>query len=545
MQITVYDATLREGAQSAGTSFSLDDKLKLVDLLDRLGVAYIEAGNPGSNAKDAALFARMQHKKLRHATLAAFGSTARVGRPPDQDANLAALLSAETPAVAIFGKSWDFHVGAVLHCSLEDNLQLIESSVAFLKSKGREVIYDAEHFFDGWKHNPEYALQTIEAAQRGGADWICLCDTNGGCLPHEIRAGVDQAFDYAHERFDHEMRLGIHTHDDSGLAIANSIEAVRAGATMAQCTLNGWGERCGNANLFSLVGNLQLKMGCRCLEDDALKQFLPASLFASEVANRSPDKRAPFVGRDAFAHKAGMHIDAVKKAPETFEHIPPESVGNERRILISEVSGRSGVLDKLTAFVPGIAKDSPEVVQIVDMLKEKEAIGYQFEVAEASFQLLVRRKLAMHKPFFDVREFKVVATTPAEPMHTATVMVRVQVGGVEEITAADGDGPVNALDLALRKALERFFPSLKRMRLSDFKVRVLNSKDTASSVRVLIESTDGESVWTTVGVHADILQASFFALYDSLEYKLLLDHNRFEAERATRNRDSSSHLDPK
>ena len=524
MRVIVYDATLREGAQGAGAAFTIEDKLRIVEMLDDLGADYIEVGNPGSNPKDAELYALLAEHPPRHARLAAFGSTARVGEAPENDANLAALLKTGAPVTAIFGKSWDFHVREVLRTTEEENLRLIEESVRFLKAQGREVVYDAEHFFDGCKHNRDYALSTIRAAERGGADWICLCDTNGGAMLHEI----DELTRLACRTVN--VPIGIHCHNDTGLAVADSITAVRAGAAMAQMTLNGWGERCGNADFFTLVPDLQLKLGYDCIPPENMPKLTALSRKVSEMVNRPPDKRAPYVGQNAFAHKAGMHIDAVLKAPATFEHIPPETVGASRRILMSEMSGRSAVVERLKAVAPGIAKDSPMVAKVLEQLKELERQGYQFEGAEASFELMARRMMGQYEPFFDLREYKVVGTTPAEDGHTATAMVRMFVGGEEEITAADGYGPVNALDRAARKALERFYPQLKAMRLSDFKVRVLSSHSTASSVRVLIESTDGTESWTTVGVDVDILKASQRALTDSLEYMLLRCKRAEQAE---------------
>lgn len=515
MHITVFDATLREGAQGPGAAFTLEDKLRIVEMLDGLGADYIEVGNPGANEKDAELYERLKQEPPRYAKIVAFGSTARVGGKPEEDANLAAILNSGAPTAAIFGKSWDYHVREVLRTTEEENLRLIEQSVRYLKEKGLEVIYDAEHFFDGCKSNRAYALETIRTAERAGADWICLCDTNGGSMLHEI----DELTRLACQSV--KTPIGIHCHNDTGLAVAGSITAVRAGATMAQMTLNGWGERCGNADLFTLIPNLQLKMGYDCICPETMASLTALSRDVYEMVNRSPDKRAPYVGHNAFSHKAGMHIDAVMKASSTFEHIPPETVGASRRFLMSEMSGRSAVYAKLRSFFPDVQKDDPIVVKVVDRLKELEHQGYQFEGAEASFELMARRLIGQYESFFDLKEFKVVGINPAEDGHTATAMVRIFVGGEEEITAADGHGPVNALDRAARKALERFYPQLRHMRLADFKVRVLNSRSTASSVRVLMESTDGVESWTTVGVDVDILRASQQALIDSLEYMLL------------------------
>ena len=515
MHITIYDATLREGAQSAGASFSLEDKLKIVRQLDELGVDYIEAGNPGSNPKDARLYQILKENPPKHAKLAAFGSTCRVGVVPEDDYHVCSLLSAQTPVVTIFGKSWDFHVREVLRTDLAENLRIVEQTVRYLKEQGKEVVFDAEHFFDGCKHNLEYALEVLRTAEKAGADWIALCDTNGGCMVHEIEQYTRLASGTV------KVPLGIHCHNDTGQAVSCSIAALRSGASMAQLTLNGWGERCGNADFFTLVPNLQLKMGCDCIRPEALKNLVEISRATYEMVNRTPDKRAPYVGRDAFSHKAGMHIDAVNKAPASFEHVPPESVGASRRILLSEISGRGALITKIRAVVPEMTRDSPFVGELLDELKRMESHGYQFEGADASFELLVRRKLGLVKSYFDFREYKVVGCDPSDAGHTATAMVRMIVGGVEEITAADGDGPVNALDRAARKALERFYPELAEMRLTDFKVRVITAKGTASGVRVMIESTDGRMSWTTVGVDSDILKASSRALMDSLVFKLL------------------------
>ncbi|MGI6150408.1 MAG: citramalate synthase [Christensenellales bacterium] len=515
MHITVYDATLREGAQGPGASFSLEDRLRMVELLDALGVDYIEAGQPTASRTDVETFRQLAQNPPKTSRLAAFGSTRRPGIPAERDEGLNALLLANTPSVTIFGKCWDLHVDVVLRTSLDENLAMIEDSVRFLKEAGREVIFDAEHFFDGCRDNEEYAFAALFAAKKGGADWICLCDTNGGTLPEDISRFTAKAVAQL------GIPVGIHCHNDSGLAVANSMAAVVAGATMVQVTLNGWGERCGNADFFTLIPNLQLKMGYHCICPEAMPSLCSFSRDIYEMMNRPPDKRAPYVGKNAFSHKAGMHIDAVEKNPLTFEHVPPESVGATRQFLLSRMSGRSAVFNKIREIDSSITKDSEAVKEITELLKEMESDGYLFEGAEASFELMVRRKLGLFKPFFHLEEYKVVGTSPADEGHTCTAMVRLSVNGVQEINAADGYGPVNALDIAARKALERFYPELKQMRLSDFKVRVLSSKSTASKVRVLIESTDGVNTWTTVGVDYDIMQASSIALFDSLEYMLM------------------------
>lgn len=516
MKLTIYDATLREGAQGAQASLTVQDKIRTVRMLDQLGVHYIEAGNPGSNPKDAELYRLMAHEPPRSARLAAFGSTCRPGVLPDQDPNVLALLKADTPVVCVFGKAWDLHVTRVLNTGLKDNVDIIEQTVRYLKSCGREVVYDAEHFFDGFRNNRVYALETLQAAARAGADWLCLCDTNGGCFPHEVDEIVTAVAGL------HRIPLGVHCHNDTGMAAANSIAAARAGAKMIQVTLNGCGERCGNADLCTLVPNLQLKLGYSCIPPHSMRHLTKVSRAFSQLTNLRHDSRAPYVGADAFAHKAGMHIDAVSKIPLSFEHVPPESVGGERSFLLSEVAGRMAIVAKARQVAPMLKKDSPQAQSILDRLKELEHGGYQFEGAEASFELLVRRELGMYQPHFDLQGFKVIVSQPAPDGQTAAAMIEVVVNGQREITADVGNGPVNALDRAARKALERFYPSLRDTHLIDYKVRVLDGgQATASVVRVTIESTDGNDRWTTVGVSTDIIEASWKALVDSLEYKLI------------------------
>jgi len=512
----MYDSTLRDGAQAQGISFTLQDKLKIVDRLDKLGIDYIEAGNPGSNPKDLEFFERMKKIKLENAKLIAFGSTRRAKTNITEDANILSLLRVETPAVAIFGKSWDFHVSDVLKTTLEENLKMIGETIAFFKSKGKEVVFDAEHFFDGYKANPEYALEALKAAYDAGADCLCLCDTNGGTFPldvFEITKKVVNMFPNA--------MIGIHCHNDNGMAVANSIMAVNAGAKQVQGTINGIGERCGNANLCTIIPNLQIKLDYECIPDEKLKELTPTARFISEIANVIFDERSPYVGGNAFAHKGGMHIDAVYKNPVSFEHINPELVGNSRRILMSEVSGRSTILQKINEVDPALTKDSPETKLIINKLKELEYEGYQFEGAESSFELVIRKILGKYKPSFELKDFKVIVNEPAGKAVNSSAMIKINVDNQEEITAAEGDGPVNALDNAVRKALERFYPQIREMKLTDFKVRVLDSESgTAAKVRVLIESTDGKDVWTTIGVSTDIIEASWKALVDSIEYKL-------------------------
>lgn len=515
-ELMIYDTTLRDGAQGEGISFSVADKVKLIRVLDDLGVAYIEAGNPASNPKDAALFERLHELHLRHAKIAAFGSTVRPKTEPENDSGLAALLAADTPVVTIFGKAWDLHVTQVLRTTQKENLRMIDASIRYLKAAGREVIFDAEHFFDGYKQNPAYALRTVCTARDAGADTIVLCDTNGAAFPDEITAAVRAAAQAAQG-----ARLGIHCHNDMDLATANTIAAVLAGAVQVQGTLNGFGERCGNANLCVLLPNLQLKRGYRCIAPEKLCSLRDTARFVFELANLSPDEKMPYIGSNAFAHKGGMHIDAVQKNPATFEHIDPAAVGNRRRILLSEMSGRSTVIGAIRKIDDSIVRDSKETGEILNEVKDLELAGYQFEDAEGSFALLVRKKLGKYKPFFTLDQFQVITHAPKDAPCVSTALIKITSGGVSEITAAEGEGPVNALDKALRKALGRFYPSLSKMRLVDFKVRIIDGNDaTASLTRVLIESSDGTETWTTIGVSRDIVEASWKALVDSVEYML-------------------------
>jgi len=485
-----------------------------------LGVDYIEAGNPGSNPKDLEFFSKIKNRPLKHAKLVAFGSTRRPNIKANEDANVRALLTAETPAVSIFGKSWDFHVTDIIRTSLEENLNMIYDTISFLKGQGKEVIFDAEHFFDGYKANRDYAMKSLKVASDAGADWLVLCDTNGGCFPFEITEITKDVLENS------TVPVGIHCHNDGGMAEANSIMAVEQGAVQVQGTFNGFGERCGNANLSVIIPNLQLKRGKSCIKEEGLKDLSAASRYISELANLPHNERQPYVGNSAFAHKGGMHIDGVQKNCLSFEHIAPELIGNERRILMSEVSGRSTILKKIQKVAPWVDKESEETKLIMDRLKQLEHEGYQFEGAESSFELMVRRALDRAKTFFEVKDFRVLCEEHWQNDYSASAIVKVRVGEGEEIIAAEGDGPVNALDKALRKALEIFYPQLKRMRLTDYKVRVLDtSKATAAKVRVHIESTDGERIWGTVGLSTNIIEASWDALVDSIEYFLYLNGN--------------------
>ena len=520
-KIDIYDSTLRDGAQAQGVSYSVEDKIKIVARLDELGIRYIEAGNPGSNPKDLEFFARVGALKLKTARLIAFGSTRKVGIEVADDGNVQSLLQAGTSAITIFGKCWDYQVTDILRTSLAENLAMIGDTIRYLKQQGKEVVFDAEHFFDGYKANADYALQTLSAAAEAGADCLCLCDTNGGSFPKEIfeiTAKVVSRFSVA---------IGIHCHNDGEFAVANSVMAVQAGATHVQGTINGIGERCGNANLCSIVPNLQLKLGFECIPPSRMVHLTSTARFVSEIANLTHNEKAPYVGNDAFAHKGGMHIDAVNKNPISYEHINPEQVGNSRRILMSEVAGRSTLLARINTVAPTLTKDSPETQKVVGRLKELEHEGYQFETAESSFELVVRKLLGKYRPFFELKEFKVIVNEPAVNGMNSSAMIKISVGDQEELTAAEGDGPVNALDNAVRKALERFYPAIKEIKLTDYKVRVLDSdKASAAKVRVLIESTDHREYWTTIGVSTDIIDASWRALVDAIEYKLVRDQER-------------------
>lgn len=514
--IDIFDSTLRDGAQAEGISFSVEDKLKIVRTLDDLGISYIEAGNPGSNPKDIEFFEKVRTISLKSAKLTAFGSTRRRDISVEDDKNVQSLMDAHTPVIAIFGKTWDFHVTKIIKTTLEENEKMVFETLSYFKKKGKEVIFDAEHFFDGYKANPEYAFRVLKAAVEGGADCLVLCDTNGGCFPNTVYDLVKKV----KETF--KIKVGIHAHNDCGMAVANSIMAVEAGAEHVQGTYIGFGERCGNANLSTIIPNIQIKKDLNCIPEDKLKNLTYAARKIAEISNISLSKREPFVGNSAFAHKGGMHIDGVCKASESFEHINPELVGNKRRFLMSEVSGRNTILEKIRELNPSIKKESSETEAIINRLKQLEHQGYQFEGAESTFELVIRKQLGKYKPFFELEKFKLMTEQPTQNGSSASALIKVKVDGKSEITAAEGDGPVHALDRALRKALEVFYPELSCVYLTDFKVRVIDSQSaTAAKVRVLIESTDGETSWTTVGVSTDIIEASWIALVDSIEYKLL------------------------
>jgi 2-isopropylmalate synthase len=518
--VLIYDTTLRDGTQAEGISLTVEDKLKIARKLDELGIHYIEGGWPGSNPKDMEFFERARKLSWKQARISAFGATRKAGMKAGDDPNIRALLEAETPVVAVVGKSWDLHVTTALKTTLEENLSMIRESVGLLKEHGREVVYDAEHFFDGYKANPAYALETLRAAEGAGADWIVLCDTNGGALPDEVREITNRI-----RRFIRKP-LGIHTHNDGDLAVANSITAVSCGVRMVQGTINGFGERCGNANLCSVIPNLQFKMGYRCLEESSLRHLTEVSRYVSEIANMTPLNSQPFVGTSAFAHKGGIHVSAILKNPRTYEHLDPELVGNSRRVLVSELAGASNINYKAQELGIDISQDGDRTRELIAEIKELEYRGYQFEGAEASLELLLRRGCGQYEEFFTLESLKILVEKRPENGNgdgiNSEAMIKLRVGDQIIHTAAEGDGPVNAVDNALRKALEEFYPCLKEMHLVDYKVRVLDGKDgTRANVRVLIESADSTGTWSTVGVSENIIEASWQALTDSMNYFLL------------------------
>jgi 2-isopropylmalate synthase len=531
-RIEIYDSTLRDGAQAEGITYSLEDKLLIARRLDDLGVDYIEGGWPNpTNPKDLAFFERIGDLGL-NARVTAFGSTRRATNAPEDDATLGTLLQAQTQSVAVFGKSWDLHVTQVLKTTRETNLELIEDSVGYLVSEGREVIYDAEHFFDGYKADAEYALETLRAAVAGGARIIALCDTNGGTLPSELAPMFSAA-----QKAAGATPLGIHAHNDSGMGAANSVAAVELGAAQVQGTFNGYGERCGNANLCTVIPTLELKLEKRTIGKDKVADLMIFSRFLSEIANVAHDHRQPYVGESAYAHKGGVHIDAMTKDPRCYEHTNPEATGNGRRFLVSDQSGGGTVVAKLNRFFPDMNKKDPIVAQVLNLVKKLEHEGYQFEAAEGSFELLARRAMGLYQDMFTTVSYRIESRKDEPPSQgevgsgsdttkgateDSQAIVKVEVGGEILHTVAEGDGPVNAIDQALRKALEGVYPSLASVHLEDYKVRVMSSTDgTAAKVRVLIESSDGQGVWGTVGVSENVIEASWIALADSLHFKLM------------------------
>ncbi len=523
--VKVYDTTLRDGAQGEGIAFSLEDKIRIAKRLDQMGIHYVEGGWPGSSPKDAGFFQKMRDVPLANARLVAFGSTRRSHTSATADANLRHLIEAKTRTVTIHGKSWDFHVTGALGTTLEENLNMIRDSVAYLLPHVEELIFDAEHFFDGFKRNREYAMATLRAAEEAGAHCVVLCDTNGGCLPHEISEIFREV------RKQTRVPLGIHAHNDSDCAVANTVAAVREGADHVQGTMNGYGERCGNANLCSVIPNVMLKLGLQCLPKESLAQLREVSRFVCELANMMPWTHQPYVGDSAFAHKGGVHVSAVSKHPSTYEHIDPALVGNRRRVLISELSGQSNILWKARKAGIDLNKNTPEAKKILKELKELEHQGFEFEGAEASFELLMEKAMETYKPGFELESWRIVVEKRGKAPVLSEATIKLHVNGIPEHTAAEGKGPVNALDNALRKALEEFYPGIKTMSLRDYKVRILDQTEgTSAKTRVLITSGDAHETWGTVGVSNNIIEASWQALVDSIEYKLRLDERRAAGE---------------
>lgn len=514
-KIILYDTTLRDGTQGEQITLSAEDKLRIVQKLAAFGIPYVEGGWPGSNPKDARFFELARNTRFTGTRLTAFGSTRRPWISPEKDENIQELLKTGTGTVCLFGKSWDLHATEILGVPLEENLAMIEESVAYLKEKGLEVIYDAEHFFDGYKGNASYARETVRAAERAGADIIVLCDTNGGCMPREIQEILETTLPLI------SCPAGIHAHNDCGLALANSLVAVEAGVTMVQGTINGYGERCGNADLISVIGNLQMKMGHTCLSGEKLKQLTELSRYVSEVANVPPLNQRPFVGRSAFAHKGGVHVSAIMKNPVAYEHMDPEAVGNRRRVLVSDLSGRSNITYKSDELGLRLGGNGYTSQKIVHEIKRLEDLGYQFDASEGSLELLMKRVTGQFEDPFALESFRVTIEKNGSGPSTSQATIKISVGQEEEITAAEGDGPVNALDNALRKALTKFFPQVEEMGLVDFKVRVIDGGGgTAARVRVQIESRDEKDIWSTIGVSENVIEASWQALVDSVQYKL-------------------------
>ncbi len=543
-QLWIYDTTLRDGAQREGLSLSVEDKLNIAHRLDDLGVPFIEGGWPGANPKDGQFFAQLQLQPLRQAEVVAFCSTRRPHLPAAEDVTLAAALAARTKWVTLFGKSWDLHVTEGLKTDLDENLSMIYDSITYLRQQGRRVIYDAEHWFDGYLSNPSYAVQTLEAAIRAGAEWLVLCDTNGGMLPHQVTDIVRTVSQWITTlNLENPPQLGIHTHNDGELAVANTLTAALEGVTMIQGTINGYGERCGNANLCSLIPNLQLKLGYDCLPVDKLATLAETSRYISEVVNLAPDDHAPYVGLSAFAHKGGIHVSAVERNPKTYEHVDPTTIGNLRRIVISDQAGLSNIMAKARSFGLKLDRTNPKSRQLLQRLKSLEDEGYQFEAAEASFELLMRETLGQRPKMFEIHGFQVhchrmhcvgnqINCSPQDPPSSSSLAtVKVAVDGKILLHAAEGNGPVEALDHALRKALEQFYPELERFYLTDYKVRILDSTaGTAAKTRVLVEFGDGEHRWTTVGLSPNILEASYQAVVEGLEYGLLKLRSQVEAK---------------
>ncbi|MDD4775129.1 MAG: citramalate synthase [Syntrophomonas sp.] len=516
MDVKVYDVTLRDGAQGEGISFSVDDKIKIARRLDRLGISYIEGGWPGSNPKDLDFFRQMKNYQLQYARLSAFSSTRRPNVSVKHDNNIIALLAAEVPVVAIFGKSWDFHVLRALETTLEENLNMVRETVAFLKDKGLEVVFDAEHFFDGFKHNPDYALQVLAAAAGAGADCLALCDTNGGTLPWELAEIIKVV------QTETRVPLGIHAHNDSGCGVANSLAALNMGIVQVQGTINNLGERCGNADLCSIIPNLELKMDKRCLPPGHLKRLTEVSHYVNEIANLPSPNNQPFVGSGAFAHKGGIHVSALLKDSATYEHINPEEVGNHRRVLVSELAGISNLLYKAKELGLDVNSYDAQTRAVIKQIKELENQGFQYEGADGSLELLLRKAFGQMGDFFQLQNLKIILEKQEDSDFVAEAFIKIQVGEQIVHTAAEGDGPVNALDNSLRKALTDIYPEISGMHLADYKVRVLDgNRGTAARVRVLIDSANEVEQWSTVGVSENIIEASWQALVDSINYLLM------------------------
>ena len=514
--VEIYDTTLRDGSQSEGVAFSVEDKLAIAEILDGLGFHYIEGGNPASNQKDREFFARAAKMNLKNAVLTAFGSTRRKDIKAADDANVKALIASGAKVACIFGKSSVLHVEQILQTTKEENINMIFDTVTALKQAGMRVFFDAEHYFDGFLLDSEYALSSLDAAQRAGAQRLILCDTNGGMTMEGIR----DIFRQSARRFPGAV-FGIHCHDDSGLGVANSVICVEEGAKQVQGTFLGIGERCGNANLSTIVPDLQVKMGYDCVSEEALANFTYAARAIAEISNMRLGNM-PYVGKSAFSHKAGMHADGVLKNETSFEHVPPSTVGNERRFLLSEQMGRASLLKRIQLIAPKVDKDSPELKNLLSVIKEKEANGFHYEAADSSFELLVRKALGMYRPFFDVVSYKILDEDKSATGYTATAVVKVMVESTLTVAAAEGEGPVHALDLALGNALEKAYPVLSEVHLTDYKVRVMDSGSaTAAVVRVLVTTSDSKKSWTTVGAAADIIKASFLALADAIDYKLM------------------------
>ena len=522
--VEVYDTTLRDGTQMEGMSLSCDDKLRIAEYLDSLGVTFIEGGWPGSNPKDVEFFERAKDVDWKNVTIAAFGSTCRAKLRAEDDPQIQTLIAAETPVCTIFGKTWNMHVTEILRTSLEENLRMVEESVAFLKQSGRRVIYDAEHFFDGYKSDAGYAVETLLAAARGGAETLALCDTNGGSMPWEVEEMIKAVREALPD-----ARLGIHAHNDGECGVANSVAAIRAGARHVQGTINGYGERCGNANLCSIVPDLELKLGLQCLPDGGLKQLYDLSHFVAEIANLSPNDHAAYVGRSAFAHKGGVHVSAIRRHPESYEHVRPTLVGNESRVVVSELSGRSNVISKAEEL--GLEVSTASGGRVLERIKELESKGFAYEAAEASVAVLMARQQEEYEPPFEVLDFQAGVGRRRGGGMFAEATVRVQIGDEVVHTAGEGNGPVSALDSALRKALRPFFPEVADMHLTDYKVRILDGRSgTGATTRVLIDSQSSHDNWSTVGASSNIIEASLQALVDSIEYGLSLERARLKRQ---------------